>query len=227
MAPYDGDSSSGEDDTPETNVLLGVPQQQQQHQQEPISSSIPPFLQNSPYLPVWSASDETTTQAAEQTDHVNPTINQILRSRRIRVISAVVLAFIIGAFFFVPRSGLDLAILHRPAPYCTTPSPPRPPLEPPAACADKDIDWSRYAYVQYVTSTSYLCNSVMLFEILHRLGSKADRLMMYPSHFHLDPEEDSVESRLLLKAQDEYGVKLMPVQVQHRKGDRKKLTYPC
>ncbi len=38
-----------------------------------------------------------------------------------------------------------------------------------------DVNWSRFAYVQYVTNSAYLCNSVMLFETLHRLGSKADR----------------------------------------------------
>ncbi|KAK9251415.1 nucleotide-diphospho-sugar transferase [Lipomyces tetrasporus] len=61
------------------------------------------------------------------------------------------------------------------------------------------IDWSRFAYVQYVTNTAYLCNSVMLFEILHRLGSKAHRLMM-----------------LLRQARDKYGVKLMPIEIQRR-----------
>ncbi|KAK0738622.1 nucleotide-diphospho-sugar transferase [Schizothecium vesticola] len=45
-----------------------------------------------------------------------------------------------------------------------------------------NTDWSRFAYVQYVTNSAYLCNSVMLFETLHRLGtSRADRVMMYPA----------------------------------------------
>jgi hypothetical protein len=44
---------------------------------------------------------------------------------------------------------------------------------------DKDtiterLNWSDFAYTQYVTNTNYLCNSVMLFESLHRLKSKAD-----------------------------------------------------
>ncbi|KAH8812977.1 glycosyltransferase family 8 protein [Xylogone sp. PMI_703] len=98
------------------------------------------------------------------------------------------------------------------------PNPPTPPSPPekPAQCTDQQVDWSRYAYTQYVTNTEYLCNSVMLFEILHRLGSKADRLMMYPSTMSVDPQSDSAEARLLLKAQNEYGAKLMPIQVQHR-----------
>ncbi|KAL4804759.1 glycosyltransferase family 8 protein [Aspergillus unguis] len=80
-----------------------------------------------------------------------------------------------------------------------------------------EIDWSRFAYAQYVTNTPYLCNSVMLFETLHRLKSKADRLMIYPDNFQVDNGLSS-EGRLLQKARDEYGVKLMPVKVQSRAG---------
>ena len=78
----------------------------------------------------------------------------------------------------------------------------------------KSTDWSEFAYVQYVTNLPYLCNSVMLFESLHRLGCKPDRLMMYPSEFSLD--DDSIESRLLTKARDEYRVILKPIEVQRR-----------
>ena len=75
-------------------------------------------------------------------------------------------------------------------------------------------NWSRFAYVQYVTNLPYLCNSVMLFESLHRLGCKPDRLMMYPSHFSIG--DNSTESRLLLKARDEYRVILKPIDVQRK-----------
>lgn len=95
-----------------------------------------------------------------------------------------------------------------------------------AAAAAGPVDWSRYAYVQYVTNTAYLCNSVMLFEILNRLQSKPDRLLMYPSDFSIDTEDDSTESRLLRKARDEYHAKLMPVTVQSRiSGDREWLFF--
>ncbi|PYI05196.1 nucleotide-diphospho-sugar transferase [Aspergillus sclerotiicarbonarius CBS 121057] len=76
------------------------------------------------------------------------------------------------------------------------------------------VDWSRFAYTQYVTNTAYLCNSVMLFETLNRLGSRADRLIMYPAEF--SAQDDSVEAKLLRKARDEYGVKLAPIEVQSR-----------
>lgn len=90
----------------------------------------------------------------------------------------------------------------------------------------QDTDWSRFAYVQYVTNSEYLCNSVMLFESLHRLGSKPDRVLMYPSEMkaHSDNGADNHDGRLLLKAMDEYKVKLVPIAVQHRNGaDRKTL----
>ncbi|KAL3461830.1 nucleotide-diphospho-sugar transferase [Aspergillus heterothallicus] len=76
------------------------------------------------------------------------------------------------------------------------------------------INWSSFAYMQYATNAAYLCNSVMLFERLHRLTSKADRLMMYPNTFSANEKDTSYESRLLRKARDEYGVELMPVKVQ-------------
>ncbi|KAM0556099.1 hypothetical protein ACHAPJ_006088 [Fusarium lateritium] len=82
------------------------------------------------------------------------------------------------------------------------------------------IDWSKFAYVQYVTDEDYLCNSVMAFETLDRLNSRADRVMMYPSEMLLpDAEEaDTKAGLLLIKARDEYNVKLQPIEIQHREG---------
>ena len=82
------------------------------------------------------------------------------------------------------------------------------------------VDWHRFAYVQYVTNLPYLCNSVMLFESLHRLGCKPDRLMMFPSHFSL--EDNSTEALLLRKAREEYSVILSPIEVQRRQGNDRK-----
>nr|RBQ98138.1 hypothetical protein FVER53263_11624 [Fusarium verticillioides] len=85
---------------------------------------------------------------------------------------------------------------------------------------DDGGDWSRFAYIQYVTNEDYLCNSVMIFEALHRLGSKADRLLMYPQEM-LDPEAEYASShggKLLIRARDEYNVTLQPIEIQHRDG---------
>ncbi|KAI5458638.1 nucleotide-diphospho-sugar transferase [Mariannaea sp. PMI_226] len=82
------------------------------------------------------------------------------------------------------------------------------------------VYWSRFAYTQYVTNAEYLCNSIMIFETLYRLGSKADRVLMYPSHM-LKPDAQNSrtrEGRLMIDARDKYGVKLVPIKVQHREG---------
>ncbi|KAL5590081.1 hypothetical protein FOVSG1_011948 [Fusarium oxysporum f. sp. vasinfectum] len=79
-----------------------------------------------------------------------------------------------------------------------------------------DVNWSRFAYTQYVTSSEYLCNSVMFFEALHRLSSRADRVMMYPSRMLKSDDDDSGDARLLIKARDRYNVKLVPIAVQHK-----------
>jgi alpha-N-acetylglucosamine transferase len=75
-----------------------------------------------------------------------------------------------------------------------------------------NVDWSKYAYIQYVTNPTYLCNSLMIFESLHRLGSKGERLMLYPEEWSVDSE--SSDAGLLRKARDNYKVKLQPVQIQ-------------
>jgi len=78
-----------------------------------------------------------------------------------------------------------------------------------------DVDWSSFAYVQYVTNGNYLCNSLMILEALHRLGAKADRIMMYPEQWKTPTYKgaSSDEERFLLKARDQYGVKLVPIKV--------------
>ena len=78
----------------------------------------------------------------------------------------------------------------------------------------KNVDWSRYAYSQYATSSAYLCNCVMVFEALSRLGSKADRILLYPQEWDLEIESTSDrDSQLLVIARDRYDVKLIPVAI--------------
>jgi hypothetical protein len=88
------------------------------------------------------------------------------------------------------------------------------------------VDWSRFAYIQYATNPPYLCNSVMFFEALHRLHSKSERLLMYPSTFSVDDTDDSFESKLLRKARDEYMVNLVPIEVQRRVANDGKSSFP-
>lgn len=87
------------------------------------------------------------------------------------------------------------------------------------------IDWSHFAYCQYVTTEAYLCNSLMIFESLKRVGARADRVMMFPKAWDLDsynssaPDYNAEIHRLLLKAQAEYDVQLVPIEVQHFSGE--------
>ncbi|PWY75052.1 nucleotide-diphospho-sugar transferase [Aspergillus heteromorphus CBS 117.55] len=109
---------------------------------------------------------------------------------------------ILRALFLVISSLLGIATLSQ------LPTPATPPLRD----SRTQIDWSRFAYTQYATDRSYLCNSLMIFEALHRLQSKADRVLMYPSSFMKSEDDRSPEARLLRFARDEYAVKLTPVQ---------------
>lgn len=78
----------------------------------------------------------------------------------------------------------------------------------------KNVDWSRYAYSQYATNSAYLCNAVMVFEALHRLGSKADRLLFYPQEWDTEiSDSKDRDSQLLVKAVRSYNVKLVPVAI--------------
>ena len=90
--------------------------------------------------------------------------------------------------------------------------PPPPPL--PHINYDK-VDWSRYAYTQYATSETYLCNCVMVIEALQRLGSRAERILFYPKEWDLIIQDESDRiSQLLVWAKDEYHVQLVPVTIE-------------
>jgi len=98
----------------------------------------------------------------------------------------------------------------------------RPQSQPGSGLIQYDsINWSRFAYSQYATSSAYLCSAVMVFETLHRLGSRADRILFYPEEW--DTEVDSStdrDSQLLVLARDEYNVQLIPVKPSVLKTDR-------
>ena len=74
-----------------------------------------------------------------------------------------------------------------------------------------EVDWSRYAYIQYATEKQYLCNSIMIFEALSRLGSKASRVMLYPAEWDVHPSIGTFQSKMLLAAEADYGVRIEPI----------------
>jgi hypothetical protein len=187
---------------------------------QPDKSSRWQFFNVSSYAPL-ATSDEPGAQ------QLKPNIGQILRSKRVRFVGAAgAIAVIVMLFVYSPRQEA-FDYLHNPFSSSTGPSAsPDKAATPVPPLPDEHVDWSRYAYTQYATNTPYLCNSVMLFEILHRLGSKADRLLMYPSNMKPDPGSDNEDSKLLVKAQNEYNVKLAPIEVQHRDGGDRRHPLP-
>ncbi|KAL3424252.1 glucose N-acetyltransferase [Phlyctema vagabunda] len=125
----------------------------------------------------------------------------ITRTRRFRL-AVVAAVFLLTIHTLIPRKHrtyVELAALSAPS-------------------LDSDIDWSRFAYVQYVTSTAHLCNSLMLFESLQRLGSQAERVMMIPNTFNTT-DITSVNGRLAQKALSDFHVKLVPIQIQKKGTD--------
>jgi hypothetical protein len=73
------------------------------------------------------------------------------------------------------------------------------------------VDWSRFAYSQYATDTQSLCNALMVFESLHKLGSKAERVLLYPQEWV--GNRDDVNWRLKQVAEQKFGVKSHPIQL--------------
>ncbi|OGE48946.1 hypothetical protein PENARI_c024G09271 [Penicillium arizonense] len=91
----------------------------------------------------------------------------------------------------------------------------RPPPPPLPHIHYDEVDWTRFAYTQYATSEVYMCNCLMVFEALHRLGSKADRVLFYPEEWDLIVEDDTDRvSQLLLEAKYKYNVVLIPLKIE-------------
>ncbi|KAJ4352005.1 U1 small nuclear ribonucleoprotein C [Didymosphaeria variabile] len=91
------------------------------------------------------------------------------------------------------------------------------------ASPESSIQWSDFAYVQYVTNPSYLCNSLMIFEALRRHNTKADLLMMYPQQWQVPAkfnEGAESETKFLVKARDEFKVQMAPIQVKTFQNER-------
>ena len=162
------------------------------------------------YRQIFSAQEPSTVGPESS---LKPRFQQMLKSKRIRTAAAAVIFLSIVLLIFGPSVFVQDFHNGDSGSFSSFPT----------TASDQRVDWSRFAYVQYVTNTPYLCNSVMLFERLHTLGTKADKLMMYPSQFI--PGDDSLEGRLLAKARDEYGVKLTPIEVQRRKASDGELLH--
>ncbi|KAI1453125.1 glycosyltransferase family 8 protein [Annulohypoxylon moriforme] len=171
------------------------------------------------YSAVQNGEQSAATNSATDSSHLKPSVGQILMSKRVRYTAISFATF--GLFFLAFRNYDRLPSIEsfRGSTAAAGANSDCPPAVVPSF-EEAQVNWSRFAYTQYVTNAAYLCNSVMIFETLFRLGSKADRVMMYPETM-MDPGEtnpSSEEARLIVKARDEYKVKLVPVSVQRRAG---------
>lgn len=82
------------------------------------------------------------------------------------------------------------------------------------------VDWSKYAYTQYATSSPYLCNAVMVFDALERFGSRAQRVLYYPKDWDVIADSDNDRDRQLLRlAKVKYKAMLVPIELEMIKPD--------
>ena len=163
------------------------------------------YMSSLKYTPIGQASDASDGSA---TRFRIPTFRfRFFNSKRLVIlVTAILFVFLLVSFHLIGPNALLGVSRGRPSTFGFQKN------------VTSDVNWSRFAYTQYATNAPYLCNSVMLFEILHRLGSKADRLLMYPSSFKVSnsSSDESHESLLLKKARDEYNVKLSPIEIVQR-----------
>lgn len=124
-----------------------------------------------------------------------------LRSKRVRGLSVLLLIIAGCQLLFVYLWSLPL-------------------LQVPVVANNNDeVDWSRFAYAQYTTDETYLCNALMIFESLERLQTKPDRILMYPNHWSTDTTPPDTIARMLVKARNEFNVKLRPISVLRESRD--------
>ncbi|RDW83296.1 hypothetical protein BP5796_04787 [Coleophoma crateriformis] len=123
----------------------------------------------------------------------------------------IVLLFILLGIRIVLRNNWDAEEI----------APPIAAARPTKKVEDPNIDWSRFKYVQYVTTPEYLCNAVMIWSQIEEIGSRANRIMMYPSNWNQDAVnpvdlQPTPIARMLEEAASKYFVQLYPVEVLNR-----------
>ncbi|CAG8954075.1 hypothetical protein HYFRA_00009176 [Hymenoscyphus fraxineus] len=193
---------------------------------------IPSFLENSPFfLPISAEAD--LPKAIPR-----PTLKQLIRSKSARKSAGKILSlilFLIVSWYFWPRKG-DTSYaalgtygllkgggaqcLYDPKAVAVVPNPTSR-----TGREFEGLQWERMAYVTYVTKAEVLCNAVMIFEALKRVGSRARRVMIIPDSEEFRTEgygsrsalKDEVVKRLLKVAVEKYGVTLVRVRVVRRR----------
>ncbi|KAF4780680.1 glucose N-acetyltransferase [Colletotrichum scovillei] len=125
-----------------------------------------------------------------------PSLSEVIASKRFRWLVGTVIGALLVVF--VLDNSVQVSRFRHP----TSSSSQAALGQVEGAKSHTDVDWSRFAYR------------------LQHLQSKADRILLYPSEM-LDPlatTGNTKDASLLIHARDTYGVKLIPITVQHRKG---------
>lgn len=168
-------------------------------------TDVPDFLHNSPFF-----IPELHEFKSDRRPKEKPTCLEILKSKPSRFVAYAI--FTIITFIYLKHKVHERRLWDRlTGPSCYY----KEAVQPPSVYENNETNWSNFAYALYATDTEYLCNTIMLFETLHRLGSKADRILLYPRNFDMNARSASVNTELLLKASNKYSVKLTPIDVQH------------
>ncbi|KAI9647660.1 hypothetical protein NHQ30_004045 [Ciborinia camelliae] len=178
-----------------------------------VRLDLPDFLHNSPYLPVmnFNIHEPPPPKAAK------PSIAQILRSRPVRTAIPMVICGLI-ILFLLPHGARKAKELHLQykTPACLRQA---PIVVESLTGEETGIEWGKYAYITYATSTDYLCNALMLFESLDAFESKAERVLLYPQLWKDEWAEDAngkgmeAITKMLIRARDDYNVKLQKVEI--------------
>lgn len=174
------------------------------------TSDIPDYLHDSPFLPSLTAEIERSNNTSLPREPFIPNPLQLLKTlvRWRNWIALAALAYTLWNIDYATR-------LH--GPLCIDQKPTQP-----VELLSEGVDWKQFAYMQYVTTPDYLCNSLMFFEALSKTGSQADRVILYPRHYKNNTE--SREAMMLLSAEKTWNVITIPVDMESKRGEYCK---PC
>ncbi|ODQ62420.1 glycosyltransferase family 8 protein, partial [Wickerhamomyces anomalus NRRL Y-366-8] len=81
------------------------------------------------------------------------------------------------------------------------------------------IDWSKFAYVLYATSSSHMCNSMMIFAELRKFNTRAELVLLVKQEFLSDLDNHKHEYETLTKFSSDFNVVLKPTPVTQIGGD--------
>ncbi|GMG19286.1 unnamed protein product [[Candida] boidinii] len=90
---------------------------------------------------------------------------------------------------------------------------------------NREINWSKYAYVTYATEINYLCSAIMNLAKLKTLyGSKAELVVLYDFYFGYKKgkpasQQKTQEGKLIANAIENYGIKFKSVPILHYKSE--------